>query len=135
MSPSANVPLNLVGVMLGGALGAATRYGTTLALQSSLRGSAFPYATLLVNVVGCFLLAFLTEVGLRGMVSPSLRLALGTGYLGALTTFSTFEVEGHALLAGGRAIAAAVYLGGNLVLGYLAVVLGRALALRMVGAA
>ena len=127
----------VVGVMVGGALGAAVRYLSTVWVQGALRGSAatFPFATLLVNVVGCFLLAFLTEVGLRGMVSPTLRLALGTGFLGALTTFSTFEVEGHTLLHAGEIGRAAVYLLGNLLLGYAAVLLGRALALRLAGAA
>jgi len=81
-------------VMLGGSLGALSRYGVSL-LAIKLFGIKFPWGTLIVNLSGCFLigLAFAwSERGL-GIMNPSLRLFFMTGYLGALTTFSTFGLE------------------------------------------
>jgi fluoride exporter len=130
--------VKVLGIMVGGAMGATARYYLTLWIQGGLRNGAlagFPLATLSVNVVGSFLFAFLTEFGLRGAVSPQMRLALGTGFIGALTTFSTFEVETDALLTGGRFTWAAAYVLGNLVLGFVAVLVGRALAARIAGPA
>lgn len=126
----------VVGVMLGGALGALTRYLVTLSVQGWMQAGpwpSFPLGTLVVNVAGSFLLAFLTELGLRGWVPPVWRVALGTGFLGALTTFSTFELEAHLLLRSGELGRASLYVGANLVVGYAAILMGRALALRLAG--
>ena len=81
-------------VMAGGALGALTRYATSLYFtQYKASGFfAYPVATLCVNVLGCFLLSLLVFSN-SSQLSPTVRLALGTGFLGALTTFSTFELE------------------------------------------
>lgn len=128
----------VLGVMVGGALGALARYLTGLAVQPALAGgslASFPLATLSVNVVGSFALSVLTTLGLQGLVTPTVRIAIGTGFLGAFTTYSTFELEADLLLREGRMVQAVVYIGGNLLLGYLAIVLGRGLALRWGGAA
>ena len=70
-----------------GALGAASRYGVGLAAQR-LWGSTFPWGTLAVNLLGCFLLGFLMHVVVeREGYSADLRAALGVGFLGAFTTF------------------------------------------------
>ncbi len=127
----------ILGVMLGGALGALSRYLFTNVVQGALQGGSyagFPLATLLVNVVGSFLLAFVTELGLRGLVSPAARVAVGTGFLGALTTFSTFELESQLLVREGELMRASAYVLGNLAVGYLAILAGRAAALRLAGA-
>jgi len=127
----------ILGVMLGGALGALTRYATTNLVQGALQTggfAGFPLATLIVNVVGSFLLAFVTELGLRGLLSPSARIAVGTGFLGALTTFSTFELESQLLVREGEWLRAGAYVLANLVIGYAAVLAGRAAALKMTGA-
>lgn len=80
-------------VMLGGSLGAASRYGIGL-LTARLWGSGFPYGTLVVNLVGCFIIGLLFALADRSrLLSPDVRLLLITGYLGALTTFSSFSVE------------------------------------------
>lgn len=124
-------------VMVGGAFGSLARYLLALGAQGALAGTAwarFPLATLLVNVVGSFLLSFLAWFGLHGTLSPTARVALGTGFLGALTTFSTFELESDLLLRDGFGGMAALSVAGNLVLGYGAILLGRALALRLTGA-
>ncbi len=125
----------VLGVMVGGALGALLRYLTNITLQGAFAGSAyagFPLATLLVNVVGSFLLSFLVYWGVP--LSPTLRAAIGTGLIGALTTFSTFEVEIEGLWRSGHVSQAALYGLGNLVLGFGGVLLGRFLAGRLGGA-
>ena len=127
----------ILGVMVGGALGALSRYLVTNVIQGALQGTTyggFPLATLVVNVAGSFLLAFVTELGLRGLMSPSARVAVGTGFLGALTTFSTFELESQLLLRDGEFVRAGVYVMANLFVGYLAILAGRAAALRLAGA-
>ena len=126
----------VIAVMIGGALGALSRYLTTLGIQGWLGGmgwASFPLATLVVNIVGSFLLSLLATLGLRGFVSPTLQVALGTGFLGSLTTFSTFELETHTLLSEGKQGFALVYVLASLVLGYLAILLGRAIAQRIGG--
>lgn len=127
----------VLGVMLGGALGALTRYAATNLVQGALQATAFagfPLATLLINVAGSFLLAFLTELGLRGVFSPAVRLAVGTGFLGGLTTFSTFELESQLLVREGELVRAGAYVLANLVVGYAAILAGRAAALGLVAA-
>jgi CrcB protein len=80
-------------VALFGAMGAVARYGSGLALTHWL-GERFAFATLAVNVLGCFLLAVLAHVGsVTELISPELRVALAVGFLGAFTTFSTFGYE------------------------------------------
>jgi CrcB protein len=80
-------------VMCGGSLGAASRYGVGL-LAVKLWGPNFPWGTLTVNLVGCFLIGLLFALADRVRVlTPEMRLFLITGYLGALTTFSSFALE------------------------------------------
>lgn len=87
--------LRTVVVALGGALGAVARYWISGWVGDAARPSLFPWGTLVVNVVGAFILgAFLgaTAVG-RFAVSPSVRAFVAIGVLGGLTTFSTFAYE------------------------------------------
>jgi CrcB protein len=80
-------------VMLGGSLGAASRYGVGL-LTARLWGINFPWGTLVVNLVGCFIIGLLFALADRSrLLTPDVRLFLITGYLGALTTFSSFSLE------------------------------------------
>ena len=80
-------------VMFGGCIGAACRYGTNL-LAVRLWGSGFPWGTLVVNMVGCLLIGLSFGLAERASwVTPSVRLFFVTGFLGALTTFSSFAVE------------------------------------------
>jgi CrcB protein len=137
-------PVKVFWMMLAGSLGVAARYGVTLMLQTWMSGletrfkwlgasgAAFPLGTLVINVTGTLLLSMLVALALHGVVRPELRLILGTGFLGAYTTFSTFELEAEELLARGTYGLAALYIGGNLLLGFGAVFLGRFLALRLV---
>lgn len=117
-------------VALGGALGALARYGATIGLARAARGTplaGYPLGTLVVNVVGTFLLGYLVFHE-RVALPSAWRLGIGTGFLGAMTTFSTFELD-LLLLHGARGIwAAGLYLLANLGLGFLALLAGRALA-------
>ena len=63
-------------------------------LSARLLGTQFPYGTMLVNLAGCFLIGLLFALADRSrLLTPDVRLLLITGYLGALTTFSTFSLE------------------------------------------
>jgi CrcB protein len=80
-------------VMLGGSLGAAGRYGIGL-LAARFWGVHFPWGTLAVNLIGCFFIGLIFAVADRArFLTPELRLLIVTGFLGALTTFSTFALE------------------------------------------
>jgi CrcB protein len=80
-------------VMAGGSLGALSRYGVAL-LAANLFGARFPWGTLIVNLTGCFLIGLAYSLGERtSFVGPSVRLFFMTGYLGALTTFSSYALE------------------------------------------
>lgn len=102
-------------VMLGGSLGAGCRYGITL-LAVRLAGTRFPWGTLAVNLGGCFLIGLVYGLVERGVgISPSVRLFFVTGFLGALTTFSTFGWETmNAGMVGNYPAAAGNFLANNL---------------------
>ncbi len=96
-------------VCLGGALGSGARYlVSTWALQAF--GPDFPRGTLIVNVVGSFLLAVIMTASLStAAVPPLLRLFLGAGIMGGFTTYSSFNWEALMLLQEGRIGGAASY--------------------------
>ena len=78
----------------GGFLGAILRFLIGDAVQRMTANSAFPYGTFVVNMVGSFLIGFLTSLAInKGLLSPQARLFLITGLLGSLTTYSTFMFE------------------------------------------
>ena len=80
-------------VFIGGGLGALSRYLTTLAAVR-LFGTGFPWGTLAVNWAGCFFIGILFALGEKAeWLSPSTRLFWMTGFLGGLTTFSSFGLE------------------------------------------
>lgn len=80
-------------VMLGGSLGAASRYSIGL-LAAKTWGTQFPWGTLTVNLIGCFLIGLIFALADRvRLLTPDMRLLLITGFLGALTTFSSFSLE------------------------------------------
>jgi len=85
--------LNLLAVAIGGAIGACTRYLVSVWAAGRF-GSEFPMGTLIVNIVGCFIIGvFMTLTTERLMVSPYWRLVFAVGFLGGLTTFSSFGYE------------------------------------------
>jgi len=115
-------------ISLGAVLGANARYWLGVWVQDRW-GAAFPWGTLLINVSGSFLLGLLMGA-LDGSTRPgaeALRLAAGVGFLGAYTTFSTFEVEALRLVQRGQAWAAAAYVAASVLAGLLAAWAGWAL--------
>lgn len=78
-------------------------------LVYSLLGRTFPYGTFVVNVIGAYLIGLVMELGMRSTLIPdTLRLGLTVGFLGGLTTFSTFSYETLLLLEDGRFMVAFV---------------------------
>lgn len=89
--------MSLLLVIAGAAVGAPLRYLSDRAIQSR-HDSVFPWGTLSVNVLGSLILGILSAAVAAGGASPQLQLALGTGFCGALTTYSTFSYETLRLL-------------------------------------
>ncbi len=114
--------LLLIGVF-GGA-GCMSRYLISSGLNAWL-GKAFPYGTLAVNVIGSFIIGIIFELALRGsVISPTLRLALTTGFLGGLTTFSTFSFETVELFLNGKYLTGTLNILISLVVCFLSTYLG-----------
>jgi fluoride exporter len=84
--------LNVLLVLLGGGLGSLLRYGSSL-LAGRLFGDGFAWGTLLVNLLGCFLIGLAVGCVDRAILSRAFRLFFVTGFLGGLTTFSSFSLE------------------------------------------
>ena len=112
-------------VGLGGFVGALARY---YAGQAAGRwfGVSFPYGTFLINVSGSWFLGFIGTLALAhgSLLTPPLRLLLGVGFVGAFTTFSTFMFESLQLVREGALSEAALYLGGSVAVGLVAVWVG-----------
>ena len=115
-------------IALGGALGAIARYWVGSAVSGRM-GIKFPYGTLLVNVTACVIIGFsLTYLGKRADLNPAWRYLIPVGFIGAYSTFSTFEWETLSTMRSGAFFLAALYAGGSFVLGLAATWCGIALA-------
>ena len=113
----------VLAVALAGALGTLARWG--LGSWVGHRFPSFPWGTMVVNVSGSFILGVLFAVLVeRNIGSPTLRVALMTGLLGAYTTFSTFSLETFRLFEVGATGSAIANIGMSVVLGLLSVWLG-----------
>jgi fluoride exporter len=107
-------------VALGGALGSMARYATGVYVGRWL-GTAFPWSTLLINIVGSFLIgAFAESFALRWDVSQSTRVFLVVGICGGYTTFSTFSLDVVTLINRGETLTAGAYIVASVALGLLA---------------
>jgi CrcB protein len=116
--------LEFLVVGLGGFLGAIARYGVNL-LVATLWTRELPLATFLVNVTGSFVLGlFATLAAERLEVDPRFRLFVATGFVGAYTTFSTFEYETQRLAEGGAVGWGLVNVVASVAVGYAAVQFG-----------
>ncbi|WP_405127336.1 fluoride efflux transporter CrcB [Shewanella donghaensis] len=92
---------NVMFVALGGSIGAVFRYLISI-FMLQLFGSSFPFGTLLVNILGSFLMGIVYAISLETThLSPEIKAMVGVGLLGALTTFSTFSNETLLLLQEG----------------------------------
>jgi fluoride exporter len=104
-------------IAAGGALGSIARYwvGSTI---GSRMGSRFPYGTLVVNLTACLVIGFsLTYLGKRVEINPAWRYFIAIGFIGAYSTFSTYEWETLSTLRSGAFALSALYAVGSLVLG------------------
>ncbi|MBY5772648.1 fluoride efflux transporter CrcB [Rhizobium leguminosarum bv. viciae] len=113
-------------VAVGGAIGSLLRYYVG---QWALRlmGPAFPWGTLAVNVVGCFVIGVFAELIARKFnASVELRLLLITGFLGGFTTFSAFSLDAISLFERGEAVAGGIYIAASVGLSMAAVMTGLA---------
>ena len=117
---------NLFFVGIGGFIGALLRYLVSGYVQNLSQRVDFPYGTLVVNVVGCFVLGILSQmVEMQWDITAELRLLLMVGMLGSFTTYSTFSNETVTLIQDQRIFLAMMNIGTHLFLGLLAVMLGR----------
>lgn len=120
--------MNLLGIAVAGAAGALARYGLS-GLAHRWWGAGFPWGTLMVNLIGCLLVGLLAELSRQtGWLSAELRIAIGIGFLGSFTTFSTFGVETYRAIEQGDWGVAALNVASNVVLGLIFVLAGTTLA-------
>ena len=123
--------LKILYVGVGGFLGSIARYVLGGWISNRYRG-AFPMATFLINVSGSFILGlFLTLATERVAVDPKWRLFVAVGFVGAYTTFSTFEYETERLASAGGLAVAAANVALSVAAGFLAVWAGSRIAVRL----
>ena len=118
--------MSLLLVIAGAAVGAPLRYLSDRAIQAR-HDSVFPWGTLTVNVVGSLVLGILTGAVTAGGASPQVQLAVGTGFCGALTTYSTFSYETLRLLEDDARLFAAANVVASIVAGLVSAFLGVAI--------
>lgn len=119
-------------VAIGGALGAVARQGVASLVMHYWKG-VFPLGTWLINISGSFVIGlFLTLCSERTAISPEWRLLIAVGFIGAYTTFSTFEYETLRLIESGHILSATLYVLGSVLPGLLAVWAGVVAARRLV---
>ena len=114
--------LNILLVALGGGLGAAGRYGVSLAMPA--KPGEWPWATFGINVVGSLLIGVLAGWLARNPDGEQWRLFLGVGVLGGFTTFSSYSLETLRMIERGDWAGAALYALGSVVAGLAAVAIG-----------
>ncbi len=120
----------ILSVAVGGAFGAAARYALNIFFAGKF--SSFPFATFFINVTGSFLIGFLAVLLTEKFsVNENLRLFLTVGFLGAYTTFSTFEFETFALIREKQLPAAFFYVSASFAIGLIGVISGVWLAKRL----
>ncbi len=115
----------VVGVALGGAFGASARYLLDRAIEHR-SDAVFPWATFTINLTGCFLIGLISATLIDRHHLPAwVRIGLVMGVIGGYTTFSTFAQESLDLVDARDLAAAIAYIGGSVVLGVIAVYVGK----------
>ncbi|MFF8732378.1 fluoride efflux transporter CrcB [Streptomyces sp. NPDC015171] len=115
--------MNWLLVIAGAVIGAPLRYLTDRFVQAR-HDSVFPWGTFVVNATGCLVLGVLTGAASAGAAGPHLRLLLGTGLCGALTTYSTFSYETLRLTEDGSGLYAALNVAASVAAGLAAAFAG-----------
>jgi len=120
--------MNVLVIGIGGFVGAVARYGIAVWIGQRW-GRSFPLGTFVINVSGSFLIGLLmTLMAERFTENPQWRLLLVVGFLGAYTTFSTFEYETGALLKDGEWFFAGLNVVLSVIVGFVALKLGEVMA-------
>ena len=115
-------------IAVGGALGALTRYGVGVFVTDRM-GTKFPYGTFVINMTACVIIGFsITFLSRRAGLNPAWRYLVPVGFVGAYSTFSTYEWETLSTLRSGAFSLAALYAFSSLILGLVAVWCGILLA-------
>ena len=128
MEHSGTTMVNILIIGIGGFLGAISRYGVALWIGQRW-GRNFPLGTFVINVSGSFLIGLLMSLFTeRFMVNPQWRLLLVVGFLGAYTTFSTFEYETGTLMKDGEWLIAGLNVVLSVFAGFVALKLGEVIA-------
>jgi CrcB protein len=121
--------INIFLIGMGGALGSVARYLVSGWVQTISRNVNFPLGTMTVNIVGCFVIGFLSQLAeARGVFTSEARAFVFIGVLGGFTTFSTFGNETYNLARSGEMLSALLNVGLNVILGLLAVWVGHMVA-------
>jgi CrcB protein len=118
--------MNIYGILLvgiGGFFGSIARYMTVQMIDGRIN-SVFPYGTLAVNVIGCFILGLISGMFYQQLSKDNLRLLLATGFCGGFTTFSAFALENFNLVNEKLAVTSVLYAILSMVLGFAAVAAG-----------
>ncbi len=121
------MPMLLLTIFAGGALGAVARYGLSTWIYTRI-GTTFPWGTLSVNMLGSFVLGLLLPLLETEVPITNLRGFLTAGFLSAFTTFSTFAYEATRLTRDGEPGRAAVYVGASVLFGLVSIAGGLTLA-------
>ena len=121
----------IIGIAIAGALGALCRWGLGTSMLKWL-GPSFPYGTLTANLIGCFVLGLIMEAAERApWLNAELRTVMAVGFIGALTTFSTWEYETLRMGRRGDLLLAAGNFAVNVFFGYLLIWAGGRLAAQL----
>ncbi|HBW57318.1 MAG TPA: fluoride efflux transporter CrcB [Oscillatoriales bacterium UBA8482] len=127
-NPNLRAPL---AISFGAIAGALSRYYLTLGFNQWL-GTAFPFGTFFINLSGAFVMGFFTTLALeRTVISPDLRLIIAVGFLGAYTTFSSYQLDAEKLLTIANLGITSLYWIGSAMFGVLCLQLGSYLARRL----
>jgi len=111
-------------IAVGGAFGSIARYWVGSTVASRL-GTKFPYGTFVINLTACVMIGFsLTFLAKRTGLNPAWRFLVPIGFIGAYSTFSTYEWETLSTLRSGAFLEASLYAFGSLILGLVAIWLG-----------
>ena len=113
----------IMAVGLGSFIGGICRYLVTLFIQNRFL-TTFPFGTMFVNVLGCFLIGVIYALSDRGNLSPLWRMFLATGMMGGFTTFSTFSNETVSMLRDAEYVPAFSYIAFSIIIGLAATIGG-----------
>ena len=117
---------NILLVGIGGFFGSILRYLASGYVQQASKSVDFPFGTLAVNLIGCFVIGFLAQIAeTRGVFTSEARLFVFVGILGGFTTFSSFGNETLNLARDSQMLGALANIGANVIIGLAAVWLGR----------